>query len=62
MPGIPCIYYGSEWGARAWKEEGESALRACFDAGSGSGEEHLNGQKVELMLTMTFMIFQRAAS
>lgn len=31
MPGIPCIYYGSEWGAEALKSEGDSALRACFD-------------------------------
>ncbi len=30
MPGIPCVYYGSEWGAQARKEEGDSALRACF--------------------------------
>ena len=32
MPGIPCVYYGSEWGARARKEEGDPSLRACFDA------------------------------
>ena len=32
MPGIPCVYYGSEWGAKANKSEGDSALRACFDA------------------------------
>ncbi len=32
MPGIPQIYYGSEWGARADKSEGDPALRACFDA------------------------------
>ena len=31
MPGIPCVYYGSEWGARARKEEGDPALRACFE-------------------------------
>ena len=24
MPGIPCVYYGSEWGERARKEEGRS--------------------------------------
>lgn len=30
MPGIPCIYYGSEWGAKAHKSEGDPALRACF--------------------------------
>ena len=32
MPGIPCIYYGSEWGAKADKSEGDQALRASFDA------------------------------
>lgn len=30
MPGIPCVYYGSEWGAEARKEEGDPALRPCF--------------------------------
>ncbi len=30
MPGIPCIYYGSEWGAKARKEEGDPALRTSF--------------------------------
>ena len=32
MPGIPCVYYGSEWGAEARKKDGDPALRACFDA------------------------------
>lgn len=32
MPGIPCVYYSSEWGAKANKSEGDPALRACFDA------------------------------
>ena len=31
MPGIPCVYYGSEWGAEAQKSEGDPALRACFE-------------------------------
>ena len=31
MPGIPCIYYGSEWGTKARKEEGDPALRPCFE-------------------------------
>lgn len=31
MPGIPCVYYGSEWGATGRKEDGDGALRACFD-------------------------------
>lgn len=32
MPGIPCVYYGSEWGAKADKSQGDPALRPCFDA------------------------------
>ncbi len=31
MPGIPCVYYGSEWGATGKKEQGDSALRPAFD-------------------------------
>ena len=31
MPGIPCVYYGSEWGTKARKEEGDPALRVSFD-------------------------------
>lgn len=32
MPGIPCIYYGSEWGFKAEKSQGDPALRPCFEA------------------------------
>ena len=31
MPGIPCVYYGSEWNATGRKEDGDPALRVCFD-------------------------------
>lgn len=31
MPGIPCIYYGSEWGFEARKEDGDPALRPDFE-------------------------------
>ena len=31
MPGIPCLYYGSEWGADGDKKDGDPALRPCFD-------------------------------
>ena len=31
MPGIPCVYYGSEWGATADKSQGDPALRPSFD-------------------------------
>lgn len=37
MPGIPCIYYGSEWGAKAEKSQGDPALRASFDAPEENG-------------------------
>ncbi|MBE5841044.1 MAG: cyclomaltodextrinase [Butyrivibrio sp.] len=32
MPGIPTIYYGSEWGEKADKSQGDPALRPCFDS------------------------------
>jgi cyclomaltodextrinase / maltogenic alpha-amylase / neopullulanase len=32
IPGIPCVYYGSEWGAEGTKEQGSDAsLRPCFE-------------------------------
>ena len=31
MPGIPCVYYGSEWGAEGRKEDGDPALRPSFE-------------------------------
>ncbi|MBQ5966924.1 MAG: cyclomaltodextrinase [Clostridiales bacterium] len=31
MPGFPCVYYGSEWGEKAKKEDGDPALRPCFE-------------------------------
>ncbi len=42
MPGVPCIYYGSEWGAEGVKESGsDAALRPCFDR---PVENELTGQ------------------
>lgn len=32
MPGIPCIYYGSEWGCKGEKSQGDQALRPCPEA------------------------------
>ncbi len=32
MPGIPCIYYGSEWGVKGRKEDGDYALRPEFES------------------------------
>lgn len=31
MPGIPCIYYGSEWGTKADKSQGDPALRVSLE-------------------------------
>lgn len=32
MPGIPCVYYGSEWGTKAFKgKNSDDELRPCFD-------------------------------
>lgn len=31
MPGIPCIYYGSEWGAKGDKSRGDAELRPSFE-------------------------------
>ncbi|MCR5526875.1 MAG: cyclomaltodextrinase [Lachnospiraceae bacterium] len=31
MPGIPIIYYGSEWGTKADKSQGDPALRVSFE-------------------------------
>ena len=31
MPGIPCVYYGSEWGEKAEKGQGDPALRPSFE-------------------------------
>ena len=30
MPGVPCMYYGSEWGAQGDKHSGDDALRPAF--------------------------------
>ncbi len=31
MPGIPCVYYGSEWWEKASKSQGDPALRPSFE-------------------------------
>ena len=36
MPGIPCIYYGSEWGAEGNKQQGDDALRPRSTCLSGT--------------------------
>lgn len=31
MPGIPCVYYGSEWGVKGRKEDGDLCLRPAIE-------------------------------
>ena len=74
MPGIPCVYYGSEWGAKASKGEGDPALRACFDepiendlyewisklaAAHKSSKALCNGDFKSVVLQNKHCIFQR---
>ena len=32
MPGIPCVYYGSEWGATGEKHNGDPSLRLSYES------------------------------
>ena len=46
MPGIPCIYYGSEWGTEGVKQQGSDAnLRPCFDAVSYTHLQIVSSQR-----------------
>lgn len=75
MPGIPCVYYGSEWGAKAKKSEGDPALRVSYDepefgelaewisklAGAKKNSKALNyGNYRNVVLTNHQCIFERA--
>ena len=31
LPGVPCVYYGSEWGIEGTKENGDEALRPAIE-------------------------------
>lgn len=74
MPGIPCIYYGSEWGAKGEKKDGDDALRPCFEtpieneltrwiaacsAAHRSSQALCNGDFHSLLLTNKQFIFSR---
>lgn len=48
MPGIPCVYYGSEWGARAEKSQGDPALRPAFDRPQWNDLTELISRLVEI--------------
>ena len=74
MPGIPMIYYGSEWGFAADKSQGDPALRPAFDgpewndltdhiaalsaAWNGSNALHY-GDFTSLVLTNCQCVFRR---
>ncbi len=74
MPGIPCVYYGSEWGMEGKKEDGDNALRPEIDtlqvnalsefvskaAGIRRGSKALcNGSFDILHMTNRQLIFER---
>ncbi len=40
MPGIPCIYYGSEWGIEGNKNHGDKTLRPYLDSSCGNELTH----------------------
>lgn len=76
MPGIPCVYYGSEWGTRADKSQGDPTLRPCFEqpewnelsefisklAEAKKNSEALNyGSFRSVLLTNRQCIFERAS-
>lgn len=75
MPGIPCVYYGSEWGAKGEKSQGDPALRVSFEepefgelaewiaklAEAKKGSKALNyGNFHNIVLTNHQCIFERA--
>lgn len=40
MPGVPSVYYGSEWGAEGEKKNGDASLRPFFDRPVENGLYH----------------------
>ncbi len=76
MPGIPCIYYGSEWGETGEKKNGDATLRPSFDTPKESeltafiakcAAAHRNnpalwrGDYRQVLLTNRQLIFSRCA-
>ncbi|MEG0273278.1 MAG: alpha-amylase family glycosyl hydrolase [Hydrogenoanaerobacterium sp.] len=75
MPGIPCVYYGSEWGAEGKKQDGDDGLRLSYDkpieneltaflqklANAHKGSKALcNGDFKSILLQNKQLIFERA--
>ncbi|MCI9271581.1 MAG: maltodextrin glucosidase [Dorea sp.] len=77
MPGIPCIYYGSEWGAEGQKApDNDYALRPCFEkpepnelteyiekliALRQQSDSLCNGSYRNVVLTNHQLVFERAS-
>ena len=77
MPGIPCVYYGSEWGIHGDKKDGDYALRPYVEVPEWNElTEHISrlvkihkenktlthGDYKQLLLTNSHFIFERTAS
>lgn len=75
MPGVPAVYYGSEWGIQGKKNEGDAALRpaletpqkneltdwvAALAAARQKSEALCYGNYRNLLLTNAQIIFERA--
>jgi len=75
MPGIPCIYYGSEWGLQGKKSQGDAALRPAIGKPESNeltafiarlAEAHKNSKALcygsyrNVVLTNHQIIFERA--
>ena len=75
MPGVPAVYYGSEWGIQGKKSEGDAALRpaleiprkneltdwvAALAAARQKSEALRYGNYRNLLLTNAQIIFERA--
>ena len=76
MPGIPCVYYGSEWGLEGEKRDGDASLRPALEGPERSELTELvaaliaarnksralrEGGYAEVLLTNRQYIFQREA-
>lgn len=74
MPGFPCVYYGSEWGAEGEKKDGDPALRPYFEAPKWNeltswiqtlnrirqeSEAVRTGSYANLMITNKQLVFER---
>ena len=75
MPGVPAVYYGSEWGVKGRKSDGDDALRPAIEAPewneltdqiANMAEAHRNSRALcygayrNVVLTNRQIIFERA--